>query len=163
MAKKVKAEFYYYINGKQYLLTQGKDGVTEEVITVLRDSYDSERLNERYEDELQDPLFKWAKGHYNSSPESYVCDPVDTLIDSSQIPEGDLFKEDLPPSLRDRVHDLIPHLIPAQQELFWQLCEGRQLVDIAREEGTTPDAIRSRRRKMFDRIRKLYEETYGER
>jgi DNA-binding NarL/FixJ family response regulator len=83
-------------------------------------------------------------------------------MDNSQAPEEVLFQEELSPSLRDQVHTIIPQLIPAQQELFWKLCEGRQLGDIAREEGTTDNAIRSRRRKMFDRIRALYAEKFGD-
>ena len=53
MAKDAKTEFFYYINGKPYLLTPGKDGITQEVITVLRDSYHAEHLHNRYEDENQ--------------------------------------------------------------------------------------------------------------
>ena len=161
MAKNAKTEFYYYIDEKPYHLTPDKHGITQEIITVLRDSYHAEHLNERYEDELQDPKFKFSKWIYDTNPKAYAEAPIESLVDSSQSPEEVLFKEALPPSLRDRVHDLIPLLIPAQQELFWKLCEGRKLVDIAREEGTTDNAIRSRRQKMFNRIKDLYERTYG--
>ena len=160
MAKDAKTEFYYYINGKSYHLTPETEGITEEIITVLRDSYHAERLNNRYEDELQDPKFKSAKTRHSTNlihPES----PIDRLEDLSQSPEKLLFTETLPPSMRDRVRDLIPLLIPAQQELFWKLCEGQKLVAIAREEGTTDNAIRSRRRKMLNRIKVLYAQTYG--
>ena len=162
MAQDARTEFFYYIDGKPYRLTPGKDGITEQIITVLRDSYHAEKLNDRYEDELQDAKFKFSKTLHDSNPGSHPTDPIEHLVDTSHAPEEVLFKEDLPPSIRDRVHTLIPHLIPAQQELFWKLCEGRQLVDIAREEGTTDNAIRSRRRKLFERIRKLYEQMYGE-
>jgi DNA-binding CsgD family transcriptional regulator len=162
MAKDAATEFYYCIDGRPYLLTLGENGVTKEIVTVLRDSYESERLNNRYEDELLDPAFKFSQTLFESNPHAYADDPVDSLMDLSQSPETVLFKEENPPSMRDRVRDLIPQLIPAQQELFWQLCEGRQLVDIAREEGTTDNAIRSRRRKMIDRLRALYKQTYGD-
>jgi hypothetical protein len=36
------------------------------------------------------------------------------------------------------------------------------LVDIAKEEGTTDNAIRSRRRKMIKRIQTLYAEKFGD-
>jgi hypothetical protein len=161
MAKDAKTEFFYYLGGKPYLLTPGKDGITEEIIIVLRDSYHEEGLNNRYEDELQDPKFKFSKVLHETNQGVHAEDPVNSLADLSCSPEESLFKEALPPSMRDRIHDLIPLLIPAQQELFWKLCEGRQLVDIAREEGTTDNAIRSRRRKMIKRMRALYEHSFG--
>lgn len=162
MTKKDNPEFFYYIDGKPYRLTPGKDGITQEIITVLRDSYHAEKLNDRYEDELQDAKFKFSKTLHDANPGSYPNDPIEHLVDNSQSPEEVLFQKELSPSIRDQVHTLIPQLIPAQQELFWKLCEGRQLVDIAREEGTTDNAIRSRRRKMFDRIRALYAEEFGD-
>lgn len=162
MAKDARTEFFYYIDGKPYRLTPGKDGITEEIITVLRDSYHAEKLNDRYEDELQDAKFKFSKTLHDTNPGSHPTDPIEHLVDISQAPEEVLFQDELSPSIRDQVHTIIPQLIPAQQELFWKLCEGRQLVDIAREEGTTDNAIRSRRRKMFDRIRALYAEEFGD-
>ncbi|MFA6680681.1 MAG: hypothetical protein WCS35_01510 [Sphaerochaeta sp.] len=162
MAKDAKAEFYYYINGKPYLLTPGKDGITEETITVLRDSYQAERLNNRYEDEIQDPRFKFSKTLYERNPQAFADDPIDSISDLSQSPEAVLFKEELPPSIRDRVHEIIPLLISEQQELYWRLSEGRKLIDIAKEEGTTDNAIRSRRRKMIKRIQTLYAEKFGD-
>lgn len=162
MARDARPQFIYYINDRPYHLCAGKDGVTEEIITVLRDSYHAEGLNDRYEDELEDPMFKFSKALHESNPASLSIDPIDALTDLSHSPEEVLFKEEIPPSTRDRVHSLVPQLIPSQQELFWKLSEGRQLVDIAREEGTTDNAIRSRRRKMFDRIRTLYAQQFGD-
>lgn len=162
MAKEATTPFYYYVGGKPYLLTPGKDGITQEIITVLRESYHAEALNNRYEDELQDGKFKYAKVLYEMNPGSHTSDPVESLKDATHSPEEVLFKDELPHSIREKVHELIPLLIPAQQELFWQLCEGRQLVEIAREEGTTDNAIRSRRRKMIKRLKSLYARTYGE-
>ena len=162
MAKDAKTEFYYYINEKPYHLTPSKHGVTQEIITVLRDSYHAEHLNDRYEDELQDPKFKFSKMLYEIKPRVFAEAPIEGLIDYFQSPEKVLFKEQLPPSMLDQVKNLIPQLIPSQQELFWNLCEGKKLVDIAREEGTTDNAIRSRRGKMFKRIRALYEKNYGD-
>ena len=67
MAKKQPTQFIYYINGKGYPLTAGKDGVTEEVITVLRDSYHREYLNNRYERENSDHLFELHKDLYEKN------------------------------------------------------------------------------------------------
>lgn len=162
MAKDAKTEFFYYINGKPYLLTPGKDGITQEVITVLRDSYHAEHLHNRYEDENQDSRFNYSQNLYTKNPHAYAEEPIEGLKDQSYAPESVLFKEELPPTIRDRVRELIPLLIPEQQELYWRLCEGRKLVDIAKEEGTTDNAIRSRRRKMIKRIKVLYAQTYGD-
>ncbi len=162
MAKEAKTQFYYYINGKPYLLTAGEHGITEEIITVLRDSYNYERLNDRYQGELKDKLCEWQKDAATKTLHYKPADPIENLVSPHDNPEDVLFFEESDPSIRDRVHELIPHLIPAQQELYWQLCEGRRLVDIAREAGTTDNAIRSRRRKLFARIRALYQEEYGD-
>jgi hypothetical protein len=159
--KKVNDGFYYYINGKPYLLTAGEHGITEEIITVLRDSYNCERLNDRYQDELKDKRCEFAKDLAASGSDQHITDPIESLVSRHGIPEDVLFAQDADPSIRDKVHALIPLLIPSQQELYWQLCEGRRLVDIARETGTTDNAIRSRQRKMNARIKALYEEMYG--
>ncbi len=159
MAKDAKTEFYYYIKGKPYHLTPGEDGVTEEIITVLRDSYHTERLNDRYADENQNHLIASHQSLRSHNP-IHQESPIDRLPDLSQAPEVLLFSEEFPPSIRDHIHDLIPLLIPAQQELFWKLCEGQKLVDIARTEGTTDNAIRSRRKKMIKRLKSLYIKTY---
>ena len=161
MAKDTNTEFFYYINGTPYLLTPGKEGITQEVITVLRDSYHAEHLNNRYEDENQDSRFNFAQSLYSKKPLIFAQEPLEGLEDQSHDPESVFFQEELPPSIRDRVHELLPLLIPEQQELYWRLCEGRKLVDIAREEGTTDNAIRSRRRKMIKRIQLLYAEKFG--
>jgi hypothetical protein len=158
MAKDARTEFFYCIDGKPYRLEPGKDGITEQVITVLRDSYHAEKLNDRYEGELQ----AVKSGPSEASHETDAADPIGHIVDRSYAPEEVLFPDELPPSISDRVRSLIPHLTPAQQELYWNLSEGRQVVDIARNEGTTDNAIRSRRKKMFDRIRKLYAEAYGD-
>jgi hypothetical protein len=161
MAKENKTEFYYYIDGKPYLLTVGENGITEEIITVLRDSYNYERLNDRYQGELEDKRCEFAKNLITTNSVQSPTDPIENLTSHHISPEEALFSKEVDPTLRDKVHTLIAHLIPSQQELFWQLSEGRRLVDIARDEGTTDNAIRSRRRKMFARIKALYEETYG--
>jgi hypothetical protein len=132
-----------------------------EIITVLRDSYNYERLNDRYQGELEDKRCEFAKNLITTNSFQSPIDPIENLTSHYISPEEALFSKEVDPTLRDKVHILIPHLIPSQQELFWQLSEGRRLVDIARDEGTTDNAIRSRRRKMFARIKALYEKTYG--
>ena len=161
MAKDARTEFFYCIDGKPYRLEPGKDGITEQVITVQRDSYHAEDLNDRYANRHSDAQFESSRATHAAKGDARATDPVEALADVSMSPEHVLFTEDPPPSLMDRMHEILPLLLPQQRELFWKLCEGRQVVDIAREEGTTDNAIRSRRKKMFERIRKLYAEAYG--
>jgi DNA-binding NarL/FixJ family response regulator len=162
MAKDARTEFFYCIDGKPYRLTPGKDGITEQVITVLRDSYHAENLNDRYEDELEDTVFRIARAAHAGKVDAQDTDPIEALSNLSMSPEHMLFRDDPPSSLMDRVREILPLLLPEQRELFWKLCEGRQVAAIAREEGTTDNAIRSRRKKLFERIRKLYAQMYGE-
>ncbi|MDT4761171.1 hypothetical protein [Sphaerochaeta sp. PS] len=111
-------------------------------------------MNNRYEDEIQDPRFKFSKTLHERNPHAFSDDPIESISVLSQSPEAVPLREELPPSIRGRVHESIPLLIPEQQELYWRLSEGRKLVDIAKEEGTTDNAIRSRRRKMIRRIQR---------
>jgi DNA-binding NarL/FixJ family response regulator len=49
-----------------------------------------------------------------------------------------------------------------QQELWYLLCEGHKLVDIAKKLNISSEAVRSRVRKMKIKIKKLYQEKYGD-
>nr|WP_321303892.1 hypothetical protein [uncultured Sphaerochaeta sp.] len=103
MAKDARTEFFYYIGGKPYRLTPGKDGITQEIITVLRDSYHAEKLNDRYEDELQDAKFKFSKTLHDANPIAHPTDPIEHLVDISQAPEEVLFQDELSDCLSARI------------------------------------------------------------
>ena len=154
---------YYYTTakGKTYLLTPGQDGITEELVTFLREDDERTRLSDRYYQEAISGAFRLAEELYNSDSDSYGASPIDCIPDWTYSPELVLFGEKSSSEKLDRLHTLVPKLIPAQQSLYWDLSQGKRLVDIAREEGVEDETIRARVRRLYARLRKLYIETYG--
>jgi len=128
-----------------------------ELVTVLREMDRKERLSDRYELEAQDSLFNFKKNQYQLNPSEFFESPIEKIQDLKFSAEEVLFSEKDLPKLRDKVHNLIPLLIKDQQELWYLLCEGHKIVDIARILNTTPEATRSRIRKLRTRIKKLYQ------
>lgn len=154
---------YYYAtaNGKTYLLTPGLDGITEEIITFLREDDERARLSDRYYQEAISSAFRLAEELYNSDPDSYGASPIDCIPDWTYSPEQVLFGEKPSTEKLDSLRALVPKLIPAQQRLYWDLSQGKRLVDIAKEKGVEDETIRARVRRLYTRLRKLYIETYG--
>ena len=154
---------YYYTTAKgmTYLLTPGRDGITEELITFLREDDERTRLSDRYYQEAISGAFRLAEELYNSDPDSYGASPIDCIPDWTFSPELVLFGEKPTTAKLDSLRALVPKLILAQQHLFWDLSQGKRLVDIAREEGVEDETIRARVRRLYARLRKLYTETYG--
>lgn len=154
---------YYYTTAKgtTYLLTPGQDGITDEVVTFLREDDERTRLSDRYYQEAISGAFRLAEELYNADPDSYVASPLDCIPDWTFSPEQVLFGEKPSSEKLDSLRALVPKLIPAQQHLYWNLSQGKRLVDIAKEEGVEDETIRARVRRLYVRLRKLYIETYG--
>lgn len=154
---------YYYTTakGKTYLLTPGQDGITEELVTFLREDDERTRLSDRYYQEAISDAFRLAEELYNSDPDSFRASPIDCIPDWTYSPELVVFGEKPSSEKLDSLRALVPQLIPSQQRLFWNLSQGKRLVDIANEEGVEDETIRARVRRLYTRLRKLYIETYG--
>ena len=154
---------YYYTTakGKTYLLTPGQDGITEELVTFRREDDERTRLSDRYYQEAISGAFRLAEELYNADPDSYGASPIDCIPDWTFSPEQVLFGEKPSSEKLDSLRALVPKLIPAQQRLYWDLSQGKRLVDIAREAGVEDETIRARVRRLYTRLRKLYIETYG--
>ena len=164
MAKNNKFNIPYYYTttkGTTYLLTPGQDGITDEVVTFLREDDERTRLSDRYYQEAISGAFRLAEELYNADPDSYVASPIDCIPDWTFSPEQVLFGEKPSSEKLDSLRALVPKLIPAQQHLYWNLTQGKRLVDIAKEEGVEDETIRARVRRLYVRLRKLYIETYG--
>ena len=154
---------YYYTTarGKTYLLTPGQNGITEELVTFLREDDERTRLSDRYYQEAISGAFRLEEELYNSDPDSYGASPIDCIPDWTYSPELVFFGEKPSTEKLDSLRALVPKLIPAQQWLFWDLSQGKRLVNIAKEEGVEDETIRARVRRLYARLRKLYTETYG--
>lgn len=154
---------YYYTTakGKTYLLTPGQDGITEELVTFLREDDERTRLSDRYYQEAISSAFRLAEDLYDSDSDSYGASPIDCIPDWTYSPEQALFGEKSSTEKLDSLRALVPQLIPTQQRLYWNLSQGKRLVDIAKEEGVEDETIRARVRRLYVRLRKLYIKTYG--
>ena len=149
---------YQLVDGTRYEISASEN---YELVTVLREMDRRERLSERYEKEAQEPLFNYQQGLYQQNPSEFFTSPIENLQDERFNAESILFSSDSEMKLRDEVHLIIPLLIDNQQELWYLLCEGHRIVDIAKKLNITPEAARSRIRKMKSRIIKLYQQKYG--
>ena len=154
---------YYYTTakGKTYLLTPGQDGISEDLITFLREDDERTRLSDRYYQEAISGAFRLAEEMYNSDPDDYGASPIDCIPDWTYSPGQVLFGEKPSSEKLDSLRALVPKLIPTQQRLYWDLSQGKRLVDIAREEGVEDETIRAQVRRLIVRIRNLYIKTYG--
>lgn len=154
---------YYYTTakGKTYLLTPGQNGITEELVTFLREDDERTRLSDRYYQEAISGAFRLAEELYSTNPDSYGASPIDSIPDWTYSPEQMLFGDKPSSEKLDSLRALVPQLIPAQQRLYWNLSQGKRLVDIAREEGVEDETIRARGKRLYVRLRKLYIATYG--
>ena len=133
-----------------------------ELVTILREMDKRDRLTERYAIEAHDPLFDFYQTQYHLYPSKYFDSPIASIKDKNSSVEEILFPEPKILKLSDKVHPLIPLLIEKQQELWYLRCEGFKIVEIAKKLNISPEAARSRIRKMHTRLRKLYQEKYGD-
>ena len=111
----------------------GKDEITEELTFLIDEMNHQEDLNDRYENELKDPLFEKKQKTFSTDSYSDNIDPWDAVsrsqdgLDYEQEPEDpDLAK------IRKVVDE---ELTDAQRDLYYEhFGRNRQLEDIRREE-----------------------------
>lgn len=149
--------FYQLADGTRYEINTDENN---ELVTILKDMDRKERLSTRYDSEAQDSLFNYQKNQYQLTPSDFFESPIERIQDLRFSAETLLFPVCNSSKLRDEVHELISLLIPSQQELWYLICEGVKIVDIAKKLEITPEAARSRIRKMKSKIKKLYQEKY---
>ena len=133
-----------------------------ELVTILREMDKRERLTDRYENEAKDQIFEHSKNEYHKKPDTFTNSPLDSIVDDNFSIEHILFNDSNETKISDKVHSIIPSLKKDQQELWYLLCEGHKLVDIAKKLNISSEAVRSRVRKMKIKIKKLYQEKYGD-
>ncbi len=116
----------------------GKGDFTVDWTIFLDESDHDMDLNDRYQDELRDPLFESRVGSYKDNPNSEdAVDPWTTIADMSGSPESVLFAEPEPENPNaTKVREAIDTKCNArQQELFFaHFGEGRQLEQIRQDE-----------------------------
>ena len=150
---------YQLVDGTRYEIDTNDNN---ELVTILKEMDKRDRLSERYEREAHDPLFDFYQNKYHLYPSTFFDSPIDSIKDKNSSVEEILFPEPKPTILSDKVKPLVPLLIESQQDLWYLLSEGFKIVDIAKKLNISPEAARSRIRKMHTKIKKLYQAKYGD-
>lgn len=163
--------YYRLADGRVFPLIPGSiEGLTDEIITVIRETNEIEHtsdLNERY---VEDPRFKRIRELQEAFEDGEGDDDIPrfgtTFIvaeNYSNAPEHILFPEQVESSdFMQKIRTLIPLLNQNHQRLYNLIKEGLSLSKIAEIEGTTKNAIASRGKKMKARLLSLYAERYAD-
>ena len=171
-------QFLYWIHQedgkwKAMIIIPDKD-MPREVLDEIADSYHGEMLNDRYQNELVDPVFlikriSFEKGFTNGDKDRDCMDPLEEIID----PLSDILDAILPESMKhnaemmEKFRWVLEQLQPQQVQLLYDhFLLNKSLQQIADEEnaknGTNirRQAITNRMDKIYVRIEKLMPE-YG--
>lgn len=145
----------------------GKDLSLE--LTLILDSSDHDMdLNDRYQDELCDPLFEAKVNSYISDPNNEdAIDPWDAIADKSSSPEDALFAEPEPepenPQVTQVRRVIDEDCTEAQQDFFFEhFGKGMQLEEMrqaeAEQTGKLPSsaAMTNRKNKIIDKVAKSF-------
>ncbi|QNO17909.1 RNA polymerase sigma factor [Caproicibacterium amylolyticum] len=144
---------YYTSDGSKITLTPGKNGVAEADIELLHTMDDNE-VDERRRFEYHTTHFD--VGCDNAIPDDYYNFLSDNHADPENILLGKEDECDYQSQLKN-LHRAMESLQPRQLELFRKVYVDRRTnTDIAAEEGVTEAAIRSRLKKMHEKLRKFF-------
>ncbi len=139
----------------------GKD-ITVELTVVLDDMDHDMDLNDRYENELKDPLFERKVDAYKDDPDGEeAINPWDTISDKGNSPEDIIFAEPVPenPQIKE-VHRIVEEeFTENQQDLFYShFGMDIQLEELRKEEAkqtgkqVSKQAFTNRKNKIIDKV-----------
>ena len=146
-------------------LEVGKDLSLE--LTIMLDEFDHDMdLQDRYENELRDPLFDAKVNSYKADPDSEdAVDPWDTLADKGGSPEDAMFAEPEPenPQVAQVRRVIDEECTEAQQDFFFEhFGEGTQLEEMRQAEAEqtvklpSSAAMTNRKNKIIDKVAKSF-------
>lgn len=168
---------YFTADGKYYCYLKWDDKLKREVpvkyeveklpleVTfILHDMDHQEDLNDRYENELKDPLFESKLNSYKDNSDSEdALDPWDTIADKGNSPEEIIFAEPEPVNPQEEeVHRIIEEECTENQQDFFYTHFGmeKDLVDLRNEEeaktgkAVTKQAFTNRKNKILEKVAK---------
>ena len=151
---------YKSVDGTTITIRAGENGVTEEMIRVLKESDNEMNLQERYQEENENYFYRNAVEHFEKVPNEDEDHPLDRIADSRADIMEILFPDHAEDSvLMKKLEKAMEQLTEGQQDLIFELygfCKS--MADIAREQDVTLTAIQNRRNKIFRRLKKLIDE-----
>jgi len=162
---KEQANTYTYksVDGTMITIRAGENGVTEEMIRILRESDNDMNLQERYQEENESYSYRNAVEHFEKVPNEDEDHPLERIADGRADIMGILFPDRMEDSLLlQKLEKAMEQLTEGQQDLIYELygfCKN--MADIAREQDVTLTAIQNRRNKIFRRLKKLIDEEEG--
>ena len=154
---------YKSVDGTMITIRAGENGVTEEMIRILRESDNDMNLQERYQEENESYSYRNAVEHFEKVPNEDEDHPLERIADGRADIMGILFPDRAEDSLLlQKLEKAMEQLTEGQQDLIYELygfCKN--MADIAREQDVTLTAIQNRRNKIFRRLKKLIDEEEG--
>lgn len=119
-------------------LEVGKD-LSIELTIMLDESDHGMDLNDRYQEELKDPLFKAKVNSYKADPDNdEAIDPLEQIPSKNGSPEDEIFSEPKPENPdAEKVREVIDNKCNARQQnvYFSHFGELKQLEQIRKEEA----------------------------
>ena len=151
---------YESVDGSRNTIHPGQDGVTEELIIFLQSSDRDFALQDRSQQENTSYDFQNAVSRYDADADHEACGPWEKIADPSADIMSILFPdEEITINMIEKLRSAITYLTDQQKDLVNALYHAKKTVsEIAREQGVTPGAIQDRRRKIFERLRKILDE-----
>ena len=157
-----KATTYTYksVDGTSRTIRVGEDGVTEEMIVLLRDSDREMDLQDRYQEENSSYEYQNAVARFEKIPNEDEDHPLERIAD----PRADIMKILFPDNAEDslllkKLETAMEQLTEGQRDLIYELygfCKS--MSDVAREQDVSYEAIQNRRSKIFRRLKKLIDD-----
>ena len=151
---------YKSVDGTTSMIRVGENGVTEDMIILLKAEDHKQELQELYQERHSSYAFKNAMRRYYQSGNENAENPLEQIPDLQANIEEILFSEEADESeMLQRLCQAIDHLTNNQRDLIHELYGmKKKIVQIAQAQNVTPAAIRDRRAKIFKRIEKLIKE-----
>ena len=149
---------YTFADGTEQNLHVGQDEITKEMILLLRDSDRLMALQDRAQEEHRFRTFEKALEWDEKEQDA------EDLLERIPDPREDIWNQLFPEEPRisedaEGIRRLMEKLTPAQTDLIFELYGlQKAITEIARAEKVTEAAIRNRRNKILQRLKKMLEE-----
>ncbi len=150
---------YYYADGQCGRIKLGRDGIEKQsIINMLYEMDEETEKIENREDNAKCKKFQYQMAEHMRGNAS---DPIENLTYSEKREYFSHKSDGNYPTVKE-LRKILKLLSDRQRDLLKALYfDGKTMAQIAREENVTHEAIRQRRNRIFDKIRKIYNSMKG--